>query len=150
MTTQYDQPTTTRYEATMPADETKARATTQTRTGHEVTYASDKTWKTWPDWVNVILGVVLVITPMVAAAAPTAWFVTLGLIAAAVGLIGLGTASAKGWEITQMVVGAIVFLAPWIGGFAAAGGVAWTAWIVGLALIVFAAVAMNQGTKYVR
>lgn len=92
----------------------------------------------------MILGAYLVFAPLWTAGAPAGWFVTLGLVAIAVGLWAAGTASSKAAEWTQIVVGAVVFFAPWLGGFAAAAGAAWTAWIVGVALIVFAAMGMTM------
>lgn len=92
----------------------------------------------------MILGAYLVFAPLWTAGAPAGWFVTLGLVAIAVGLWAAGTASSKAAEWTQIVVGAVVFFAPWLGGFAAAAGAAWTAWIAGVVLIVFAAMGMTM------
>lgn len=103
-----------------------------------------RAWKTWPDWVNVVLGAYLALSPLWTLAAPAGWFVTLGILIAVVGLWALGTASSAGSEWTQIVLGAITFLAPWIGGFAAVTGAAWTAWIIGVLVIIFAAVGMSQ------
>ena len=38
----------------------------------------------------------------------------------------------------EIVVGAWLFVAPWILGFAAIGAAAWTAWIVGIVIVVLA------------
>ena len=101
-------------------------------------------WTPWQDWVNVALGAYLALAPLWTAGAPIGWFVTLGILAIAVGLWAAGTASSKPAEWVQIILGAVVFLSPWLGGFAAAAAAAWTAWIIGIALIVFAAVAMSQ------
>lgn len=101
-------------------------------------------WTPWQDWVNVVLGAYLALAPLWTAGAPAGWFVTLGILAIVVGLWAAGTASAKSAEWVQIILGAVVFLSPWLGGFAAAAAAAWTAWIIGIALIVFAAVAMSQ------
>lgn len=104
-------------------------------------------WKTWPDWVNVVLGVYLLWAPIWTAAAPVGWFVTLGILIALVGVWALGTVSSAPSEWIQIVLGVITFLAPWIGGFATAAGAAWTAWIIGIGVIVFAAIGMAQARR---
>lgn len=106
--------------------------------------APTRAWKTWPDWLNVVLGVYLALAPLWTVAAPAGWFVTLGILITVVGLWALGTASSSGSEWTQIVLGAVTFLAPWLGGFAAVTGAAWTAWIVGVLVIIFAVVGMSQ------
>ncbi len=104
----------------------------------------DRSWKTWPDWVNLVLGVYVLLAPLWTAAAPAGWFVTLGILIGVASLWALGTASSQAAEWTTIVLGAVLFLAPWLGGFSAASGAAWTAWIVGVLVLIFAAVAMSQ------
>lgn len=105
---------------------------------------TDRKWKTWPDWVNLVLGAYVALAPLWTAGATAGWFVTLGLLVVAGSLWALATASSQASEWSVLVVGVVLFLAPWLGGFAAATGAAWTAWLVGLAVVVFAAVAMRQ------
>ncbi len=51
--------------------------------------------------------------------------------------------NAQPWiDITNLILGAILFLAPWIVGPAGAGG-AWNAWIVGALVVVIAAGALT-------
>lgn len=71
----------------------------------------------------------------------------MGIIGIVVALWSLATTASKASEWVQIIVGAVVFLSPWLGGFSAATGAAWTAWIIGIALIVFAAIALNQYNK---
>lgn len=106
--------------------------------------SSPMAWKTWPDWVNLVLGAYLALATMWTAGAPAGWFVTLGIVVAVVALWALATASSQVSEWVQVVAGAVVFLAPWLGGFAAAAGAAWSAWIIGIAVIVFAVIGMVQ------
>ncbi|GAA4473807.1 hypothetical protein GCM10023190_06690 [Enteractinococcus fodinae] len=108
------------------------------------TVSTVRPWTPWQDWVNVVLGAYLAFAPLWTVGAPAGWFVTLGILAIGVGLWAAGTASSKPAEWVQIILGAVVFLSPWLGGFAAAAAAAWTAWIIGIALIVFAAVAMSQ------
>lgn len=104
----------------------------------------NRAWKTWPDWVNLALGVYVLLAPLWTAGAPAGWFVTLGILIGVAALWALGTASSQAAEWTTVVLGVVLFLAPWLGGFSAAAGAAWTAWIVGVLVVIFAAMAMAQ------
>lgn len=121
--------------------------TTPTTTPMTRTPTPVRPWNTWQDWTNVVLGVYLIFAPIWTAGAPAAWFVPLGVLIGAVGLWALGTISSAGAEWTQIVLGAVTFLAPWLGGFAGAAGAAWTAWIIGVAVIVLAATAMARAKR---
>ncbi|WP_018296433.1 SPW repeat protein [Corynebacterium lubricantis] len=121
-------------------------------TAPNTSYAASNTaadlaqWKTWPDWINLVLGAYLALAALWTTG-PTgwgAWPVTLGIVVAAVALWALATASSPASEWVQIIVGAVAFLAPWFGGFAASTGAAWTMWIVGAAVIVFGIVGLVQ------
>jgi len=101
-------------------------------------------WRSWQDWTTVVLGVYLALAPVWTEGAPPGWFVTLGVLMVVVGLWALGARSAPGPEWTQIVLGAGAFLSPWIGSFADSSGAGWTAWVVGVAVVVLAGTAMNQ------
>lgn len=104
-------------------------------------------WRTWPDWVNVVIAVYLVLAPLWTTGASAGWFITLGVLAVVVALWALGTVSSTGSESAQIVLGAVLFLSPWIGSFSSMASAAWTAWITGIALIVFAVVGMMMRKK---
>ncbi|MGA4670344.1 SPW repeat domain-containing protein [Propionibacteriaceae bacterium Y1923] len=118
-----------------------------TTTSSNAAWPTDRKWKTWPDWVNLVLGGYVALAPLWTTGASAGWFVTLGLLLDAGSLWALGSASSPASEWTMIVLAAVLFLAPWMGGFAAATGAAWTAWIVGLAVIVFSAVGLSQRKK---
>ncbi len=104
-------------------------------------------WRTWPDWVNLVIGAYVALSPLWTMGAPAAWFIILGVLAVVVALWALATVSSVPSEAVEIVLGAIVFLSPWLGGFAGTAGAAWTAWITGVALIVFAIVGMTMRKK---
>lgn len=103
--------------------------------------------RAWQDGLNLALGAYLALATIWTAGAPAGWFVTLGILIAAVAAWALGTASSAASEGVQIVLGAVTFLSPWLGGFAAATAAAWTAWIVGVAVIVLAATAMTTARR---
>lgn len=103
-------------------------------------------WKTWPDWVNLVLAIFVAITPLWASAG-SGWLITMGILIAIGALWALATASSQASEWVTLILGIVLFVAPWLGGFSAAGVSAWTAWIVGVLVVIFAAVGMNQAKQ---
>jgi len=103
---------------------------------------TDAAWRTWQDWVNLVLGVFFALTPLFITGISTGWAVALGIVIAVVALWALGTASSPASEWVQVVAGAVTFLSPWFGGFAT-GAAGWTAWILGLVVLVLAIWSMN-------
>lgn len=99
-------------------------------------------WVGWQDWISILLGVFLIVGPLLVADLPNAWFMPLGVFAIILSIWGLGTSSSPASESLQIVVGIILFIAPWIGSFADVATAAWTAWIVGIALIALAVAGM--------
>lgn len=109
--------------------------TTNTQT--TTTAAVETPWKVWQDWTSLVLGAFLAIS-VAWTGAPGGWFITLGLLTVVAALWALGTASSKPSEWTLVILGFLVFLAPWFAG-AATGAIGWHAWIVGVAIVALAA-----------
>ena len=106
--------------------------------------ADDLKWKTWQDWVNLIAGVVLALSPLwVAYGAASYWPIIAGIVIAVVGLWALATAASQAAEWVQIVVAVITFILPWIGGFSAESG-AWWAWILGVVVFILGIWALVQ------
>jgi len=101
-----------------------------------------KRWQRWQDWINVIAGAWIFVTPWIfgfadeTSAAWNAWI--LGIAIAAVGLWALAAPETDGIEWTQGVLGAWTFVAPWVLGFTGIAAAAWNAWIVGGVVFVLA------------
>jgi hypothetical protein len=101
--------------------------------------------KRWQDWVNVILGVWMVISPWVLgfeasqAAARTAWI----LGAAVIVFAAIGIYMHEAWEETiNIVLGICLAGSPWAFGFAEHTTAATNAVIVGVLVIAFGIWAM--------
>ncbi len=114
------------------------------QTEHRAAAAPVRPWTAWQDWVNIALSTYLILAPLWTDNAPAGWFVTLGILGLAAALWALATSSSNASEWTQIVIGAVVFLSPWLGGFATAAAAAWTAWIIGLGLMIFAIAGMTM------
>ena len=96
----------------------------------------------WQDWTAAAIGVVVAVSPLFIAGSASsneAWAAYfMG------GLIFLVAAGKLLWpsfgfaDMVQVVLGAILFVSPWVIGFTAAASMSWMAWILGIALVVVA------------
>ena len=100
-------------------------------------------WNRWQDWANVVLGVVLFATPFVFGAtgsSAAAWTAYIGgALLVIVGLFDLANPDSRSGEWTEGALGALVFISPWVLGFAGLTMMAWSAWIVGVLTVVLSA-----------
>ncbi len=113
------------------------------------------TWKRWQDWANVVLGVLLFISPFVfgamgvQAAAWTAWVG--GVLLVIVGLYDLSSPDQKTGQWIEGIIGVLLFISPWVLGFSALMPMAWTAWVIGVLSVVLAAwVVFGEGVAQQR
>jgi hypothetical protein len=97
-------------------------------------------WKRWQDWSVVLLGAILFVTPFVFAetamttAATSAYI--LGVLVVLAGLLNAAMARVGGLELIPAVLAVIVFVSPWLFGFASVTALAWSAWIIGVLLAI--------------
>ncbi len=100
-----------------------------------------KAWTRWQNWVSLVLGVLLFISPWVFGTATKgtisldAWII--GVISVILALLALAFVStATIAEGLAVVLGVLLFISPWVLGFAAVSAAAWTAWIIGVLFVV--------------
>lgn len=105
-----------------------------------------KAWTRWQDWVTLVVGVYAALSPIwsVRSAASVWSLVVLGVLIAVVGLVSLAMPGAVAWEWAGVVLGVLMFLAPWVTGFKDLAGPAWTAWVAGAVTVVVSALALPQ------
>jgi hypothetical protein len=103
-----------------------------------------RSWTRPHDWAEVLLGVVAVLSPLWMDTGNLArWTLIIG--GALVALDGLVSLAAPGFAVgegIQIVLGALLFLSPWVLGFTEFNGAAWTAWIIGGLTVIVGAVAL--------
>jgi membrane protease YdiL (CAAX protease family) len=100
-----------------------------------------KAWSRWQNWVSLVLGVILFITPWVFGTATNtasswdAWII--GAIGVILALLALAYVRAA-WipEYLSVALGVLLFISPWVLGFAALSSAAWVAWIIGILFVV--------------
>jgi uncharacterized membrane protein HdeD (DUF308 family) len=102
--------------------------------------AMSTAWKRWQDWGSVVIGVLFFITPFVfgattnSAAAYTAYVG--GVLLVIAGLWNLATPDNQAVEWAELVLGVLIFLAPWVLGFAGLATIAWSAWVAGVLAVM--------------
>jgi hypothetical protein len=105
-------------------------------------------WTRWQDWVNLVAGIVLFIAPWYSvtwghiASSWDAWI--LGIAIVLVALWALATASSTAPEAINIILGAWVFISPWVLGFASLAAIAWSFWIIGAIVVILSAWAAAQ------
>ncbi len=101
-----------------------------------------------PSWLNVLLGAWLFISPWVldytstGDAAANAWIVG-GAIAVLAAIVAVTGVRAIAWS--NIALGVWLFISPWVVGFTGLRGASWNAWIVGVLVVIVAAVSASAG-----
>jgi SPW repeat len=100
-----------------------------------------KAWTRWQDWVSLVLGVLLFISPWIfgtasnGSSAGDAWILGIvGVVLALIALASLRAATVVEW--ISLIVGVLLFLSPWVLGFASIAAAGWTAWILGILFVI--------------
>ncbi|AHI00912.1 hypothetical protein KALB_7554 [Kutzneria albida DSM 43870] len=103
-----------------------------------------KAWTRWQDWAEVVLGVVIALsTLVVSTSTAAAWtMAVLGVLVALDGLWSLAAPGMVAGEWIQLVLGVLLFIAPWVMGYTAMNGAAWTSWVGGVLTVVLGAIAL--------
>ena len=108
-----------------------------------------KRWTRWEDWVAVVVGAVVALSGifMERAGASMVWMLVLGVLLVASGLVNLAMPGLVATEYVQLGLGVLLFIAPWIGGYASAMGPAWVSWIGGAVAAIVAALAIRPAMQ---
>ncbi|GAA3542247.1 SPW repeat protein [Amycolatopsis ultiminotia] len=109
---------------------------------------STRAWTRPYDWAEVVIGVVAALSPLwLSADTSTVWtMVVLGALIAIDGLVSLAAPGAVYGEGIQIVLGALLFIAPWVMGYTELNGASWTSWVGGALTIIAGAAAMPEAS----
>jgi uncharacterized membrane protein HdeD (DUF308 family) len=104
----------------------------------------NKAWTRWQDWAEVALGVVVLLAPIVVDTSNAAMWtmIVLGALIAIDGLVSLAMPAMVYGEWFQMVLGALLFISPFVMGYTDMTGAAWTSWIAGVLVVAAGAIAL--------
>lgn len=105
-----------------------------------------KPWTRWQDWAALVLGVYVILATM--------WTRTSGGAVSAMIVLGALLVLAAVWslampgsmtsEYAHMLLGVLLFLAPWVLGYSGLAGAAWTSWVVGVLAVLVGAAALPE------
>lgn len=106
-----------------------------------------KKWTRWEDWVAIVVGLVVALSTifLTPAGASVPIMVTLGVLLIVSGVVNLWRPGLVAMEYVQGGLGILLFIAPWVGGYAgsASMGAAWMSWIGGAIAVIVAALAIR-------
>lgn len=108
-----------------------------------------KMWTRWQDWVAVAAGLYAALATIwtTHAGASVALMLIFGILLIISGLVNLVRPGLVAIEWVQGVLGALLFISPWVGQYATAMNAAWTSWICGGVAIVVALLAVQPSMK---
>lgn len=98
-----------------------------------------KKWTRWQNWVAVAAGLYAALATMwtAPAGASVAVMIVLGVLLIIAGLWDLAVPRLVSMEWIEAVLGALLFISPWVAMYATSAGAAWSSWICGgVAIIV--------------
>lgn len=104
----------------------------------------------WQDWVAVAAGLYAALASIWTTPRTTAsvtLLIVLGVLLIAGGVISLATPSSVSMEWVVAVLGALMFISPWVFRFASHAGPAWTAWITGIVGVIAGLWAVEPAMK---
>lgn len=113
---------------------------------------SDKPWVRAQDWVSLVAGGFLALSPLwVDVGTAATWaMVIIGLAVVAMALIALAMPGAYIDEWMTAVGGVAAFVAPWVFDYASVTTAAWQSWIVGLVVVAAALFALPASREVYR
>jgi hypothetical protein len=101
---------------------------------HEGRVELMKTWHRWQDWTVLVVGVLAALSPIVVSTdAAALWtLIVFGVLIAGTALWSLAQPGSVASEYVHAVLGVLLFISPWVFGYADMVGAAWTSWIAGV------------------
>jgi hydrogenase-4 membrane subunit HyfE len=107
-----------------------------------------RAWSRWQDWGTILMGIVIFATPFIfEATAVTAAAWTAYIVGALLVGTGLWAASTEepdtAIEVAPLLIGAALFVAPFVLSYTGTTAMAWMSWIIGALAFI------NSGLEYV-
>lgn len=95
-------------------------------------------WVRWQDWVAGVLGLYLILAPLwtTTTASATSTMLIIGILLLISSAWSLAFPKSMTAEYAHILLGVLLFIAPWPMGYAAFGGAAWTSWVVGVLTVL--------------
>lgn len=103
---------------------------------------SARPWTRWQNWANVILGIILFISPWYTLtweygnSSWNAWIIGAAIVIVALVALSEAVRPVASW--LNVILAIWLFISPWVLDFAYRSGMAWTAWIIGVLVFILA------------
>jgi uncharacterized membrane protein HdeD (DUF308 family) len=114
-------------------------------------------WTRLQDWVTLLAGAYTVTSPIVLSTVGMTGegkvvvaMVTLGVLLALSSIVSLARPNVIATEWATILIGVLLFVAPWVVGYSGLTGAAWTSWLVGAIVVVVGLTvvrASNRGSR---
>lgn len=106
-------------------------------------------WTRWQDYVAMVAGVVMALTPLWSypGVAGTWAMVVLGALLTVTSLWSLYDPAAMMSEYSHAVLGVLMFITPWVFGYADITVAAFTSWILGAVAVAVGLAALPESKK---
>ncbi|HWL96794.1 MAG TPA: SPW repeat protein [Nocardioidaceae bacterium] len=103
-----------------------------------------KAWRRWQDWIALVAGVYALLSPLWTDTDTAAMWslIVFGALIALASLASLARPEMDPLEYAHAALGALLFIAPWVLGYADMMGAAWTSWIAGIVTLVVGVAAL--------
>ncbi len=104
-----------------------------------------KRWNRWQDYVAIVAGAYAALSTMwtTQQGSSRTMMIVLGVLLVVAGVWNLTSPGQPVGEWVQMVLGALLFISPWIAGYTAHTGASWTSWIAGAVALIAAVMALQ-------
>ncbi|MFB9166145.1 MULTISPECIES: SPW repeat protein [Arthrobacter] len=104
-----------------------------------------KKWNRWQDYVAVIAGLFAALSTLwtTQQSSSMVMMIGAGVLLVVAGVANLMSPGRPVGEWVQMVLGALLFISPWIAGYSSHTGAAWTSWIAGGVALIAGVMALQ-------
>ncbi|HEX4252346.1 MAG TPA: SPW repeat protein [Pseudonocardia sp.] len=103
----------------------------------------------WQDWVVGVAGVYAALSPIWTdqGRGSTATLIVFGVLLVLAAAWSLARPGAVGSEYVHVALGVLLFISPWVFGYAVLAGASWTSWVVGVIAAGLGLWAVPESTK---
>ncbi|MGO4385231.1 SPW repeat protein [Specibacter sp. RAF43] len=108
-----------------------------------------KRWNRWQDYVAIIAGLYAALSTLWTTQQTSSMVMMIGcgVLLIAAGAWNLSRPGTPVAEWVQMILGALLFISPWVAGYTGHTGAAWTSWIAGAVALVAGVLAIQPSMR---
>jgi hypothetical protein len=105
-----------------------------------------RSWHRWQDWAALVIGVLTALSPIVVSTDTTAMWtlIVFGVLIAGTAAWSLAQPGSVASEYAHAVLGALLFISPWVLGYSQYSGASWMSWIAGVLTVAVGLAALPE------